>query len=164
MCGGVGNLDIAAQSHEPSVRDSATKTPGSVLESRGGSFLPSAEAAAGGAAEGVYMATFMVGQKLQVLALFGPTSGTLLLGNAVGVTSDFAIEDLFEEQYYFTRLHESHRAKLQEQHITTITLPAASTSLFPMTSPFMRSSPVNKRAGIAYRHPRAAAAAGHSRK
>jgi len=92
--------------------------------------------AAGGASEVVHTATFMIGQQLQAVALFDSDeagrreeeklrtkwltrykqnrSETLLLGNAVNVTGrDFMIEDLFPEDYYVTKVRESHAQKLK---------------------------------------------------
>jgi predicted ATPase len=92
--------------------------------------------AAGGASEAVYMATFLVGQDLHVVALFDADkegreqeerlrtrwitrykeakSSSLLLGPAVGEQRDFAIEDMFPEAYYLAMANEAHRDKLQK--------------------------------------------------
>lgn len=100
--------------------------------------------AAGGASEVVYMATFMIGQDLEVVALFdsdkeGTTqeeklrtkwltlykerkSATLLLGNAIGENREIAIEDIFSEDYYLSKVQESHKQKLKEKGITKIEL------------------------------------------
>lgn len=98
--------------------------------------------AAGGASEVVYMSTFMIGQNLEVVALFdsdqaGKTqeeklrtkwltlykdrkSETLLLGNAIGENREVAIEDIFSEDYYLSKVQESYKQKLKEKGITKI--------------------------------------------
>jgi hypothetical protein len=103
--------------------------------------------AAGGASEVVYMATFMVGQNLDVVALFDSDdegrlqearlrtkwltrykdrrAATCLLGDLVGVTVDYAVEDLFEERHYLELFEASHAEKLRQKGITTVT-PAGS--------------------------------------
>ena len=92
--------------------------------------------AGGGAPEAVYIATFMIGQELEVVALFdsdqsgrdaeakltknwltrykGAKANTLLLGNAVGESEsrDFAIEDLFPEDYYVGKVREIYKKEL----------------------------------------------------
>lgn len=101
--------------------------------------------AAGGAAEAVYMATFMVGQELKVVALFdsdgegreqerrlrtkwiirykNSKSSSVLLGEAVGATTgDFEIEDVFPESYYKRMAEESHKTKLARVKETDIPL------------------------------------------
>lgn len=101
--------------------------------------------AAGGASEVVYMATFMVGQRLKAVALFDSdhegrvqeeklrtkwitryketSSSTILLANAVGVQGDFELEDFFPEQYYIQKTIESHKSKLAALGLNTIVLP-----------------------------------------
>ena len=92
--------------------------------------------ATGGASEIVPTATFMIGQELQVVALFdsdsagkgaeeklrkkwitrykGARAVTLLLGDAIGMPGEEAtIEDLFQETYYLEKVRESHVQKLQ---------------------------------------------------
>lgn len=100
--------------------------------------------AAGGASEVVYLATFMIGQDLEVVALFdsdkegrtqenklrtkwltlykGGKSTTLLLGDAVEEDKEVAIEDIFSEEYYLSKVQESHKQKLKEQNINKIEL------------------------------------------
>jgi len=90
--------------------------------------------AAGSASEVVHMATFMIGQELQVVALFDSDeagrreeerlrtkwltryktsrSATLLLAPAIGERGDLTIEELFPEDYYLSKLRESHALKL----------------------------------------------------
>lgn len=86
--------------------------------------------AAGGASEAVYISTFMIGQELEVVSVFdsddagriaeeklrkkwltlykGATAGTILLAEAVGLgrNIDFAIEDIFPEDYYLEKVKE----------------------------------------------------------
>lgn len=91
--------------------------------------------AAGSASEVVHMATFMIGQELEVVALFdsdeagrreeerlrtkwltrykASRSATLLLGSAIQEKGDVTIEDLFPQDYYLTKLRESHASKLK---------------------------------------------------
>jgi predicted ATP-dependent endonuclease of OLD family len=102
--------------------------------------------AAGGASEVVYMATFMVGQNLEVVALFdsdkeGRTqeeklrtkwliryknvkASTALLGKMVGLddNENFALEDLFPEEYYLKKFKESHKKKMQMAGVDKISL------------------------------------------
>jgi predicted ATP-dependent endonuclease of OLD family len=100
--------------------------------------------ASGGASEAVYMATFMVGQGLKVLALFdsdpegrnqeerlrtkwitrykGSRSSSLLLGDAVGAAGDFAVEDMFPDAYYLGKVTEAHKDKLAKTGETVIPL------------------------------------------
>ncbi len=91
--------------------------------------------AAGSASEVVHMATFMIGQELQVVALFdsdeagrreeerlrtkwltrykASRSATVLLAPAIGEEgSDLTIEDFFPDDYYLSKLRESHASKL----------------------------------------------------
>lgn len=100
--------------------------------------------AAGGAPEAVYMATFMIGQGLNVVTLFDSDnegksnekklrekwilrykdvkSSAILLGAAIGVDQDTAIEDLFDESYYIRMLEKSHTAKMQAAKVGKINL------------------------------------------
>lgn len=120
----------------------------SLFERAGESYIPDDVeiAAAGGASEAVYMATFMVGQNLSVVALFDSDeegrkqeeklrtkwitrykdakSDTLLLGAAVGKKPDidFAIEDLFPEDYYLLKVEEAHKAKMKAAGVKSIKL------------------------------------------
>ena len=98
--------------------------------------------ATGGASEIVPTATFMIGQELQVVALFdsdsagksaeeklrekwitrykGARAGTLLLGDALGMSGKEAtIEDLFEDAYYIEKVCESHKLKLKSRGLAT---------------------------------------------
>jgi AAA15 family ATPase/GTPase len=91
--------------------------------------------AAGSASDIVHTATFMIGQELQVLALFDSDgagrreeeklrkkwitrykdahSFTLLLGEVLEIEGDFMIEDLFPANYYLQKVRESHENKLK---------------------------------------------------
>ena len=89
---------------------------------------------AGSASAIVYRATFMVGQGLDVVALFDsddegraqeavlrtewlphykdPHSSTVLLGDALGQPGDVGIEDLLSEKNYLRKAHEVHATAL----------------------------------------------------
>ncbi|HEY4579966.1 MAG TPA: AAA family ATPase [Candidatus Acidoferrales bacterium] len=109
-----------------------------VLERAGEDGLPEGVmvSAAGGASEVVHLATFIVGQELEVVALFDSDeagrreeiklrtkwltryktgrSSTLLLGTAVGSSAvDFTIEDLFPADYYLQKVRTAHNGKLK---------------------------------------------------
>jgi len=99
--------------------------------------------ALGGASNAVYVATFMIGQNLGVVILFnsdkeGGTqeeklknkwltryknakSSTAFIGSLVGHDDkeDFALEDLFPEDYYLKKFQESHKKKIKLQ-VSTI--------------------------------------------
>ena len=98
--------------------------------------------AAGGAPEIVPTATFMIGQDLNIVALFDSDSAgkeaeeklrkkwitrykdaravTLLLGDALGMSGKEAtIEDLFEDAYYIEKVCESHELKLKSRGFAT---------------------------------------------
>jgi predicted ATP-dependent endonuclease of OLD family len=92
--------------------------------------------AGGGAPEAVYIATFMIGQELEVVALFdsdqagrdaeeklrknwltrykGAKASTLLLGTAAGEaeTCEFALEDLFPDEYYLKKVGDVYKKEL----------------------------------------------------
>ena len=98
--------------------------------------------ATGGAPEIVPTATFMIGQDLNIVALFDSDSAgkeaeeklrkkwitrykdaravTLLLGDALGMSGKEAtIEDLFEDAYYIEKVCESHELKLKIKGFAT---------------------------------------------
>ena len=98
--------------------------------------------AAGGASEIIPTATFMIGQELNIVALFDSDSAgkeaeeklrkkwitrykdaravTLLLGDALEMPSKEAtIEDLFPEVYYVEKVRESHALKLKSKGLET---------------------------------------------
>ncbi|MEE8054802.1 MAG: hypothetical protein V3T38_01970 [Gammaproteobacteria bacterium] len=49
-------------------------------------------------------------------------SNTILLGDAIEVTGDVAIEDLFDEQYYLEKVEASHADKMKDKGVKTIKL------------------------------------------
>jgi predicted ATP-dependent endonuclease of OLD family len=91
---------------------------------------------AGGASEAVYIATFMVGQKLQVVTLLDSDKAgyeardnlvkkwltryqyqssyakVLNLGECVGVSMEFSIEDIFPKQFYVGKVQEVYKKEL----------------------------------------------------
>lgn len=98
----------------------------------------------GGASRAVYIATFMIGQDLRVVALFDsdkegrreqknlthnwitqctePRAEAILLGDAAGVPGDFAIEDLFPEDFVTDIVKEFHSEALANAGIAKIQL------------------------------------------
>lgn len=101
---------------------------------------------AGGASETTYIATFMIGQELDVIALYDTdTPGNtakdklvkkwltryqcahataLSLGPAVGVEGrEFGIEDLFPEDFYLKHVQECYKSQLSGAQIAKIELP-----------------------------------------
>ncbi|MCA9227302.1 MAG: AAA family ATPase [Planctomycetales bacterium] len=102
--------------------------------------------ASGGASEVTYIATFMIGQNLDVVALYdtdtegnaardklvnnwltkykGRRATALSLGPAVGVNGcDFAIEDLFPEEFYLQYVQQVYEKSLAAAGVTRIELP-----------------------------------------
>ena len=98
--------------------------------------------AAGGAPEIVPTATFMIGQELNIVALFDSDSAgkaaeeklrkkwlthykdaravTFLVGEVLGMPGEEAtIEDLFPEDYYLEKVRESHELKLKRKDLNT---------------------------------------------
>ncbi len=101
--------------------------------------------AAGGASEVTYIATFMTGQGLDVVALYdsdaagnaakdkfvkswlarykGSKASALSLGPAIGVpTRDVSIEDLFPDDFYLKYVQDLHKRQLAAAGTTTVTL------------------------------------------
>ncbi|HYT91536.1 MAG TPA: AAA family ATPase [Gemmataceae bacterium] len=101
---------------------------------------------AGGASEAGYIATLMIGQKLGVVVLLdfdksgndardklvknwltryqANSAQVLTVGECVGVTDrDFAIEDLFPEDFYVALVEDVYKRQLQAAGVTTFTLP-----------------------------------------
>ena len=98
----------------------------------------------GGASKAVYIATFMIGQDLRVVALFDsdkegrreqknlthnwltqctePRAKAILLGEAVDISGDFAIEDLFPEKFVTDIVEEFHSEDLASVGIAKIQL------------------------------------------
>ena len=99
---------------------------------------------AGSASTAVHIATIMIGQNLDVVALFdsddegrraqrkldhnwltrykGTQTKTLLLGNAVGACGDFALEDIFPENFITDIVREVYRGRLVDAGVDEITL------------------------------------------
>lgn len=101
---------------------------------------------AGGASEATYIATFMIGQGLDVAALYdtdtagntakdklvkswltryqGTKATAFSLGPTVGVNSgDFGIEDLFPEEFYLDHVTACYKSHLDAAQIKKIKLP-----------------------------------------
>lgn len=101
--------------------------------------------AAGGASEAAYIATLMIGQELDVVVLLdldrsgteardklvknwltrykGNPAQVLTVGEAVGVTDrDFAIEDLFTEDFYLGLVHEAYSRELLAASVSKLKL------------------------------------------
>jgi energy-coupling factor transporter ATP-binding protein EcfA2 len=98
--------------------------------------------AAGSASAIVYRATFMVGQGLDVVALFDSDdegraqeavlrtewlpdykdahSSTVLLGDALGQTGDVGIADLLSERHYLRKAHEVHATALTRAGVKSV--------------------------------------------
>ena len=98
----------------------------------------------GGASKAVYIATFMIGQNLRVVALFDsdkagrraeknlthnwltqctePRAKAILLGEVVEASGDFAIEDLFQEKFVTDIVKEFHSEDLTNAGIKEIQL------------------------------------------
>lgn len=98
----------------------------------------------GGASKAVYIATFMIGQNLRVVALFDsdkegrlaqeslthnwltqctePRAKAILLGEALEISGDFAIEDLFPEDFVTDIVKEFHSEDLTNAGIVEIQL------------------------------------------
>ena len=116
----------------------------SLLERSGRSGLADdvAIVAAGSASGIVYRATFMVGQGLEIVALFdsddegrkqeaalrtkwlthykGTHSSTVLLGDALGQSGDMGIEDLLSERHYLRKAHEVHATPLTRAGVKSV--------------------------------------------
>lgn len=101
---------------------------------------------AGGASEATYIATFMIGQGLDVIALYdtdaagntakdklvkswltryqGTKATALSLGPTVGVTGgEFGIEDLFPEDFYLGHVAACYKSHLDATQIREVALP-----------------------------------------
>jgi predicted ATP-dependent endonuclease of OLD family len=99
----------------------------------------------GGASEAAYIATFMIGQKLQVIVLLDTDKAgadahddlvkqwltryqekhaeVLSIGPSVGIKDrEFAIEDMFPEDYYRKAVEETYSKPLAVAGVTTLTL------------------------------------------
>ena len=98
----------------------------------------------GSASEAVHVATFMIGQKLGVVTLLDsddagrtakdklvknwltryqePQAVVILLGNAVGASGDFALEDLFPEEFITAIVQEAYDRELKLADVNEIEL------------------------------------------
>ena len=98
----------------------------------------------GSASQAVHVATFMIGQELDVVALFDSdnagrgardeliknwitryttaNAGVILLGDAVEADSDFALEDLFPEKFITDIVKDAYSKQLAATEIDEITL------------------------------------------
>ena len=98
----------------------------------------------GGASAAVHIASFMIGQELGVVALFDSDNegrrakdklvkewitrytesqtAVILLGDAVGACCDFALEDLFPDDFYIDAVEEFYSKELKDKGISGITL------------------------------------------
>ena len=99
---------------------------------------------AGGASEVVRLATFMIGQELDVVVLLDSDKAgenakekldhqwitwytkqqtkVVMLGEAVGASDDFAIEDMFPKDFYIKAVEEVYSKQLKDKGINEITL------------------------------------------
>ncbi|MBI2253635.1 MAG: AAA family ATPase [Proteobacteria bacterium] len=104
--------------------------------------------AAGGASELVYLASYMIGQNLDVFALFDSDDAgrkgeeklrtkwltkykntkavTALIGEVVGAEGDFTLEDLFSDVYYLQAFERTHADKLRAAGMVSLELPPGS--------------------------------------
>ena len=115
-----------------------------------------------GASEAVYMATFMIGQRLNVVALFDSDragrnakkklvekwitqynpeseSSVIMLGEAVGACHDFALEDLFTEDFFTEAVWEVYGEQLAAKGVTKIT-PQGNDMLWKRVERFMKDN------------------------
>ena len=114
-------------------QDGKVGLPGDVLVTPGGS-----------ASTAVHIATIMIGQNLDVVALFDSDeegrqaqekldhqwitqynearTKTILLGDAVGTSGDFALEDLFPENFITDIVKETYTKRLAAADVNEITL------------------------------------------
>ena len=120
----------------------------------------------GGASEAVYIATFMIGQGLNVVTLFdsddagkrarkklvekwitqfNPESQTkvILLGEAVGVNRDFALEDLFREDFFIETVWEVYSKELEAKDVSEIKL-QGDDMLWKRVDRFMKDNEIKK--------------------
>ena len=117
-----------------------------------------------GASAAVYLAAFMIGQDLNVVALFDSDdegrraeeklvkkwltqynpesqSDVIMLGEAVGVTHDFALEDLFTEDFFIEAVWEVYSKDLEAKGVTEIAPdPNAQDMLWKRVERFMKDN------------------------
>src|SRR6202521_103708 len=123
--------------------------------------------AAGSASGIVYRATFMVGQGLEVVALFDSDdegreqetalrtkwlthyknthSSTALLGDALGQSGDVGIEDLLSEKNYLRKAHEFHATALTRAGVKSVAPVGSGTLVARVARGFAN-------AGVAFNH------------
>ncbi|MDB6109440.1 MAG: hypothetical protein JWR69_1190 [Pedosphaera sp.] len=124
---------------------------------------------AGGASEVTYLATFMVGQELEVVALFdsdsagraareklvkswlpkfhAPKAAALDLGESAGKPGqDFTIEDLFPETFYATQVLKTYDKQLSAAGLSLSPLPPGNQLVKRVEAVFQSANlPFNKR-------------------
>jgi energy-coupling factor transporter ATP-binding protein EcfA2 len=98
-----------------------------------------------------YLVSFLIGQGLEVIAMFesdakgreeeeklrtkwipqfkDTRSSTVLLGDALGVPGDVSIEDMFSDRHYLSKATEVHATPMQRAGAKTITLPTGAGTL-----------------------------------
>lgn len=98
-----------------------------------------------------YLVSFLIGQGLEVVAMFesdskgraeeekvrtkwipqfkDTRSSTVLLGDALGLPGDISIEDMFTDKHYLSKATEVHAIAMQRAGAKTITLPTAQGTL-----------------------------------
>lgn len=99
---------------------------------------------AGGATKVAYVATLLAGQQLKVAALLDSDaegiaarqqlihnwllkdSDVLLLGDVIGASGMFSLEDLFDEGYYLSHVSAAYRKELAESAVTLPEMPSKS--------------------------------------
>ena len=119
-----------------------------------------------GASEAVYLAAFMIGQDLNVVALFDSDdagrraeeklvkkwltqynpesqSDVIMLGEAVGACHDFALEDLFTEEFYIEAIWEAYGEKLKAKGISEVKLQGGG-MLWKRVERFMSKNKIKK--------------------
>ena len=119
-----------------------------------------------GASEAVYLAAFMIGQGLNVVTLFDSDkagrdakkklvekwitqynpeseSNVIMLGEAVGSRPDFALEDLFTEEFYIEAVKEAYSEKLETEGVGKIALQEGG-MLWKRVERFMQENKIKK--------------------
>jgi hypothetical protein len=98
-----------------------------------------------------YLVSFLIGQGLEVVAMFesdskgraeeekvrtkwipqfkDTRSSTVLLGDALGLPGDISIEDMFTDKHYLSKATEVHAIAMQRAGAKTITLPTGQGTL-----------------------------------
>ena len=127
--------------------------------------------AAGSAAAIVYRATFMVGQGLEVVALFNSDdegraqeatlrtkwlphfkdthSSTVLLGAALDQAGDVGIEDLLSEKNYLRKAHEIHATALTRAGVKSVAPEGTGTLVARVARGFTKAGVVFDREAVA---------------